>query len=90
MCYEVIAIGNVNGCPIRPVEVFRSAVILNSPAIVIIHNHPSGITEPSVSDRLITEKIQEVGRMLDIKILDHVIVGNEGFFSFAQHDLLTI
>lgn len=84
MCYEVIAIGSINGCPIRPVEVFRSAVILNSPSIVIIHNHPSGITEPSQSDRLITGKILEVGRILDIKILDHIIVGNEGFYSFAQ------
>jgi DNA repair protein RadC len=88
MCYEVIALGTVNSCALRPVEVFRSAVILNSPAIVVIHNHPSGMIQLSINDRTITKQLLEVGKTLDIKILVHVIIGNEGFYSFAQEGLL--
>lgn len=84
MCYEMVGLGTVSGCTIRPVEVFRSAIILNSPAMIIVHNHPSGLPKPSASDRLITNKLLEVSKLLDIKILDHVIVGHCGFYSFSQ------
>lgn len=67
--------GTVNGAEIRPAEVFREAIILNAPRIIIAHNHPSGDVTPSPGDIGVTERVVKAGRLLDIEVLDHVIVG---------------
>jgi len=59
----------------------------NAAAVILAHNHPSGDSSPSVSDRQITQKLKEALAMVDVRVLDHFIVGEEGF-SFAEHGLI--
>ncbi|BCV39484.1 DNA repair protein RadC [Shewanella algae] len=74
-CVEVVATGTVNSISMRAVEVLRSAVILNMPSVILIHNHPSGNPEPSRHDIAFTRKVVEAGKLLDITVIDHVIIG---------------
>jgi DNA repair protein RadC len=76
--------GNVNASLIRPGELFREAVRENCPAIIIVHNHPSGDPEPSPDDIHVTGRIAEAVKMLDIDVLDHVIIGNGSFVSLKE------
>jgi DNA repair protein RadC len=76
--------GNVNASLIRPGELFREAVRENCPAIIIVHNHPSGDPQPSPDDIHVTERIAEAGKMLDIDVLDHIIIGNGSFVSLKE------
>lgn len=78
---SVIYRGTVNSSAVRPAEVLRPAVVTNAPAIILAHNHPSGDTRPSPEDVQVTKDIGEAGRMLDIKVLDHVILGKGGQFT---------
>ena len=75
---EPLYVGNVSGSSVRVGEVFRAAVRLNASAIVVCHNHPSGDPTPSADDLAITRDIAAAGRILDIELLDHVILGGEG------------
>lgn len=85
MNYEVVATGTVNSIQIRPVEVLRTAVIINAPAVVLIHNHPSGSPEASSADIHFTQKVIRAAELLNIKVLDHVIIGESDFYSLKQH-----
>ncbi|PCH96392.1 MAG: DNA repair protein RadC [Gammaproteobacteria bacterium] len=84
MNYETVATGTVNSIKLRPCEVLRTAVLLNAPAIILVHNHPSGYPEPSQSDISITNKIVECGKLLGIDVLDHIIIGESDFVSLKQ------
>ncbi len=64
---------------------FKRALELSAVGIIVCHNHPSGNMDPSTSDRKLTEKIKEAGRSLDIQLLDHLIIGEKSYFSFADH-----
>ncbi len=68
--------------------ILRNALEMNSTALILSHNHPSGNLNPSRSDKELTEKIREGARLLDIKVLDHLILSSEGYFSFADEGLL--
>ena len=81
---EVISIGTLNASIIHPREVFKSAIRESANSIILVHNHPSGDPEPSVEDEQITKKLFEAGELLNIKILDHVIVGKDKFWSFKE------
>ena len=86
---ERIHIGTVNMSVVGPREVFRPAVRENAAAIVVAHNHPSGDPSPSPEDVAVTRRLAEVGKLLDIKLLDHVIVGDNGrFTSFQKEGML--
>jgi len=74
---EIISVGTINESLVHPREVFEGAIKNNASAIIIAHNHPSGNLEPSQADIEITKKLINAGRILDIKILDHIIVGKE-------------
>jgi len=76
---EVISVGTVNASLVHPREVFEGAIKNNATSIIVAHNHPSGDTEPSQADMQVTNILQEAGKILDIKIVDHVIVTNEEF-----------
>lgn len=76
--------GNVNSSLIRPAELFREAVRENCPAVIIVHNHPSGDPEPSPDDIRVTELIIGAGKTLDIDVLDHIIIGNGRFVSLKE------
>lgn len=82
--YSIISIGGANTAPIAPREVFQRAVLVGALSIVLAHNHPSGGLEPSSQDREVTERMKEAGRVMGIKILDHVIVTDDGFRSLNE------
>lgn len=81
---EVISMGTLNASIIHPREVFKSAIRESANSIILVHNHPSGDPEPSIEDEQITEKLFEAGELLNIKVLDHVIVGKDKFWSFKE------
>ena len=82
---EIISIGILNASIIHPREVFKSAIKESANSIILVHNHPSGDSEPSIEDKEITERLMEAGELLDIKVLDHVIIGKDNFHSFKEN-----
>lgn len=78
---EIISIGTLNESLVHPREVFESAIKNNASAIIIAHNHPSGALEPSQTDIEITKKLIHAGKILDIKIIDHIIISKDSMFS---------
>ena len=73
---EVVSVGTLNVSIIHPREVFKTAIKESANAIILVHNHPSGDVRPSKEDEEITERLMEAGETLNIKVLDHVVVGN--------------
>ena len=87
LCQETLYIGNVNTSIIRIAEIFRLAIRQNAPAIIISHNHPSGDPDPSPEDVQVTRQIVEAGRMLDIDVLDHLVIGHQRYVSLKERGL---
>jgi DNA repair protein RadC len=79
--------GSVNSSQVRVCEVFRQAIIENSPGIVVIHNHPSGDTSPSPEDVNLTRALVQAGKLLGIDVLDHIIVSYGRFTSLKERSL---
>lgn len=79
--------GSVNASQIRVSEVFREAIRCNSPSIIIAHNHPSGDPAPSTEDIYVTRQIVQAGRLLDIDVLDHIIIGHRRWVSLREKGL---
>ena len=71
-----------------PKVVFKNALNFDATAIILAHNHPSGKLTPSVSDKILTKKIKEAGEVLDINLLDHLIITDKEYFSFADKFML--
>lgn len=86
-CYETVSIGSLNQSIVHPREVFKTALLSNAAAIILIHNHPSGDPAPSNEDRNITARLKECGDLIGIKVLDHIIIG-DGYYSFVEKGLL--
>ena len=86
--YHVVSVGSLTQAQVQPREVFRPAMLLPCQAIVFLHNHPSGDPAPSAQDLNITRRLNEAAQVLGIKVLDHVMVGEDGHYSFADHGLL--
>lgn len=80
--------GGVSGTVADPKVIFASAIKANACALILAHNHPSGNLKPSRADEELTTKIKKGGDLLDIKVLDHVIITKEDYFSFADEGLL--
>lgn len=85
---EILFEGTINSASVYPREVVKRALYHNSTAIIIAHNHPSGIAEPSSSDRSITNRIANALDLVDIRLLDHFIVGDNQVMSFAERGLI--
>ncbi|MBI4336645.1 MAG: DNA repair protein RadC [Chloroflexi bacterium] len=79
--------GNVSAAILRPAEVLREAVRGNYPSVIVVHNHPSGDPTPSPDDVAVTSRLVEAGRALDIGVLDHIVVGQQGFVSMKAKGL---
>ena len=86
--YKVISTGTLTASLIRPGDVYRAALHLTAAAVVFVHNHPAGDPAPSQEDQDITRRLKECGEMLAIRVLDHVILDHEKFFSFSDKGLL--
>lgn len=83
--HKLLFIGTLNKSIVHPREIFKEAYILSSNKIVCIHNHPSGCSTPSKEDIEITRKINEIAIIHDIKLLDHIIIGNDNYYSFFEN-----
>lgn len=84
----LIARGGLTICPVAPTDAFRPLVREAAHGAIFVHNHPSGVPEPSPEDLQLTERLSAAGKLLGIAVLDHVIVGTEGYFSFLDAGLL--
>ena len=85
---EKIGVGGMTGTTADPKKIFKCALENNAASIMLCHNHPSGNVIPSNADKKITENLVKAGQFLEIKILDHIIIGNDNYFSFADEGLL--
>jgi DNA repair protein RadC len=83
-----ISKGILDASLVHPREVFKFALNENASAIFLIHNHPSGILKPSEDDLKVTERLQSAGELMGIRVVDHIIIAENGFYSFSQHNLL--
>ena len=86
---ECISNGGTTNVIADPKIIFKNALNLNATCIVLGHNHPSGNPRPSEDDRLLTKKFVAAGKLLDINVIDHIIVGNERYYSFRDHGEMT-
>ncbi len=86
---RVIYQGNVSSAIVRTAEVFRPAVMEAVPGIIVSHNHPSGDPTPSPEDAALTRELVQAGKLLDIELLDHVVIGGERFVSLKERGLMS-
>lgn len=89
MGFEVVSIGNLNSAIVHPREVYRGAIVASCNSIIIAHNHPSGNPKPSEEDIKMTHEIEYVGRIIGIKLLDHIIFTNNGYSSLRERSELS-
>ncbi|MEE9145791.1 MAG: JAB domain-containing protein [Candidatus Tectomicrobia bacterium] len=85
---NTVAIGSLSATVVHPREVFTPAILDKAAAIILAHNHPSGDPAPSPEDKAMTRKLVEAGKILGIQVLDHIIVGDERAYSFADEGCL--
>lgn len=85
---EDISMGSLNSSIVHPREIFNVSIKKSAAAIILVHNHPSGDPHPSREDREVTARLVDAGKILGISVLDHIIVGEENYFSFKEKGLL--
>jgi DNA repair protein RadC len=85
---HTVSVGSLTSSVVHPRETFKAAILANAAAIICGHNHPSGDCQPSKEDRAITTRLVEAGKLLGISVLDHIVVGDGRYFSFADEGLL--
>jgi len=88
LAFEELFRGTIDGASVHPREVVRRALALNAAAVIFSHNHPSGIAEPSQADQRITTRLREALALIDVRVLDHLVVGDGDCCSLAQRGLL--
>ena len=85
---EMVSEGTLNESLVHPREVFRAAIREGANSVAFVHNHPSGDPQPSQDDKVLTQQLIDASRLIGIKVLDHVIIGDGRFFSFQEEGLL--
>lgn len=80
--------GTIDSCPVHPREVVKTALFLNAAAVIFAHNHPSGMAEPSRADQVLTRRLQDALALVEVRVLDHIVVGGAATVSFAERGLL--
>ena len=90
ICEFELSVGTVNSAPLSPREVFLYALKNNAVQIVLLHNHPGGDPKPSKADIKLTEELKEAGILLDIRLLDHIIIGDHKYYSFSKNNTYLI
>ena len=88
IAYEELFFGTIDGASVHPREVVKSALAHNAAALMLAHNHPSGVAEPSQADMRITQRLQEALGLVDVRVLDHFVVGEGVPVSMAERGLL--
>lgn len=85
---ETVSIGTLSSSLVHPREVFKQAIKRSASAIILVHNHPSGSCEPSRQDKTVTEQIVKAGEIVGIEVIDHIIIGENCYYSFREHEML--
>jgi len=88
IAFEELFRGTVDCAQVHPREVLRQVLLHNATAVIVAHNHPSGSLEPSPADDFITRRLKDLLALMDVRIVDHIIVGESRCYSFAEHGLL--
>ena len=88
ICFDEVFLGTIDGASVHPREVVKLALARNAAAVILAHNHPSGVAEPSQADELITARLRDALALVDIRVLDHLVVGDGACVSFADRGLL--
>lgn len=83
--YHLLSIGGITSTLVDIRVLLQGALLTNAVGLILFHNHPSGILKPSESDKRLTQKIINSSKLLDIKVLDHLIITEENYYSFADH-----
>ena len=86
--FEVLSSGGISHTIVDPRIIFKKALEVKATSIVLCHNHPSGNLKPSRADEELTQKLKSAGKLLDIQVLDHLIVSDEGYYSFADEGMM--
>ncbi len=85
---ELIGLGTVNRVNANPPDVFRMAIYKLAVKMILVHNHPSGDTSPSVNDKNFTDRMLKVGKLINIDVIDHLVIAEESFTSFAEEGII--
>ena len=88
IAFEELFRGTVDCAQVHPREVLRQALLHNASAMIVAHNHPSGVLEPSPADDFITRRLKDLLALMDVRVVDHIIVGESRCYSFAEHGLI--
>lgn len=85
---NTVSIGSVTLSIVHPREVFKPVILMNASTVLLAHNHPSGDPTPSQEDRALTRRLKDAGELLGITVLDHIVLGDGRYYSFADHQEL--
>lgn len=88
LVFEELFTGTIDGASVYPREVVKRALAINCAAVIFAHNHPSGVAEPSDADRHITQRLKQALGLIDVRVLDHFIIGEGQAYSFAENGLI--
>ncbi len=88
IAFREIFLGTIDSATVHPREVLRETLALNAAAVIFVHNHPSGVAEPSTSDVKITERLRHMLQLIDVRVLDHIVVSGAEAISMAERGLL--
>jgi DNA repair protein RadC len=88
ICCETVSIGSLSTSIVHPREVFKSAIKKSAAAVILLHNHPSGNPQPSAQDIDVTNRLIEVGKLIGIEVLDHIVFGDGRYISMKEESLL--
>jgi DNA repair protein RadC len=88
-CHE-ISVGSLTCSVVYPREVFKAAILDSAASIIMVHNHPSGDATPSKDDRDCTQRLCKSGQIIGIKVLDHIVIGTDDYFSFCDSGLMSL
>ncbi len=85
---KLLFVGTINESLVHPRDIYKEAYLVNAVSIICVHNHPSGDVTPSNNDKIITKRLKEIGDELGINVIDHIIIGNNNYYSFADNNYL--
>lgn len=88
ICLDRVSVGSLNQCVVHSREVMKAALLSSAAAIILVHNHPTGDPNPSGEDMNITKRLKEAGELIGIPVIDHIIIGNGQYVSFAERGFL--
>lgn len=86
--YELVSMGTVDAALVHPREIWKGALLSNASSVIVVHNHPSGLADPSREDREATRRLVSAGKLLGVPLADHVIVADRGLYSFRAQGLI--